>query len=164
MRPPGLRTGGSTTEAIYGLVLALSAIALSWYHGTADAERVALSILATAFAFWLAHAYAYVIGVGVSDERRSIRADAAHALRENSSLIAVVIPLELLLIPGEIGIVPDGSAIAAATLAAAIGIAAAGGYAAKKQGRSFPGVALASASGLAFGFLIVLLKVLVFTH
>ncbi len=164
VRPLVLRTGGSATEAIYGLVLALSAIALSWYYGPADSARVAISIFATAFAFWLAHAYAYVVGAGVSRERRSIRADFLHALRENSPLIEVVIPLEVLLIPGEVGIIPDGAAIAAAAVAAALEIATAGGYAAKRQGLGFLGVALCSAMGLAFGLLVVLLKLLAFTH
>ncbi len=164
VRPLVLRTGGSATEAIYGLVLALSAIALSWYYGPADAARVAISIFGTAFAFWLAHAYAYVVGAGVSRERRSIRADFLYALRENSPLIEVVIPLEVLLIPGEVGIIPDGAAIAAAAVAAALEIATAGGYAAKRQGLGFLGVALCSAMGLAFGLLVVLLKLLAFTH
>jgi hypothetical protein len=60
MRPLVARTSGSATEGIYGLVLALSVIAVSWYYGPPDAGRVALSVLGTAVVFWLAHVYAHV--------------------------------------------------------------------------------------------------------
>jgi len=164
LRPIVVHVIGSTTEAIYGLVLALSAMALTWYYGRPDAGRVALSVISTAFVFWLAHAYAYVVGSGISQGHRSIRADLVHALRENLSLIEVVVPLELLLIPGEIGLVSNSSAIAAATLAASVEIAAAGGYAATQQGRRLWGVIVSAVAGLGFGLLVVLLKVLAFTH
>jgi hypothetical protein len=43
LRPLVVRTSSSVTEGIYGLVLALSVIAVSWYSGPPDAGRVGLS-------------------------------------------------------------------------------------------------------------------------
>ena len=45
LRPLVTRTNGSVTEGIYGLVLALSMIAVSWYSGPTDAGWLALSVL-----------------------------------------------------------------------------------------------------------------------
>ena len=92
LRPLVVRSSGSVTEAIYGLVLALSVIAVSWYSGPTDSGWVALWVLATAAVFWLAHGYADVLGRDMSQEQRLTRAEVVHALRENWSLIEVVIP------------------------------------------------------------------------
>jgi hypothetical protein len=45
LRPLVARTSRRATEAIYGLVPALSVIAISWYYGPPDAWRVAFSVL-----------------------------------------------------------------------------------------------------------------------
>jgi hypothetical protein len=164
LRPLVARTSGSATEGIYGLVLALSVIAVSWYSGSTDAGRVALSVLVTAVVFWVAHVYAYVLGRDMSQEHRLTRAEFVHALREYWSLIEVVVPLLLVLGLGGIDAVSDTAAFVAATVIAAVELAAAGGYAAVRHGAS-PRMAIASAAGgLTLGVIVVLLKALVYTH
>lgn len=164
LRPLVLRMSGSVTESIYGLVLALSVIAVSWYSGPAGAGRVALSVLATAAVFWLAHVYADVLGRDMSQEQRLTRAEVLHAMRKQSSLIEVVIPLLLVLGIGGIDVIADTAAIVAATVIAGVELAAAGGYAAVRH-RAGPGAVIASAaSGVTLGLIVVLLKVLAYTH
>lgn len=164
LRPLVTRTSGSATEGIYGLVLALSVIAVSWYSGPPDAGRVGLSVLVTAVVFWLAHVYASVLGRDMSQERRQTRAEVVRSLRENWPLIEVVIPLLLVLGLGEIDLITDTAAIVAATVIAALELAAAGGYAAVRHGASPRGVIASAASGLTLGLLVVLLKALAFMH
>ena len=89
------RTSGSATEAVYGLILATSVIAVS--YDASDAGQVALAVLVTAVAFWLGHVYAHLLGRGVSDGRVPTRAEIARSLREHWSLVAVVVPLVLVL-------------------------------------------------------------------
>ena len=164
LRPLVPRTGGSATEGIYGLVLALSVIALSWYYGRPDAGRVALSVLVTALVFWLAHVYAYVLGRDMSQAQKVTRAEVVRSVRENWSLIEVVIPLLFVLGLGGIEAIGDTAAIVAATVVAAVELAAAGGYAAFRHGASPRGVIASAAGGLTLGVIVVLLKVLAYTH
>ena len=163
-RPLVARTTGSTTEGIYGLVLALSVIAVSWFYGRPDAGRVALSVLTTAGVFWLAHVYAYVLGSDMSQEQTVTRDEVVHAMRENWSLIEVVVPLLLLLGAGEADLITDTAAILAATAIATVELAAAGAYAARRHGAGPWGVIASAATGLALGLVVVFLKALVFTH
>ena len=163
-RPLAAHTSGGATEGIYGLVLALSVIAVSWYYGRADAGRVGLSVLGTAVVFWLAHVYAYVLGRDMSRKRRVTRAEVVQSLRENFSLIEVVIPLLLVLGLGEIHVIADTAAIVAATVLGTAELAAAGGYAAARHGASRGGVIAAAAVGMGVGLIVVLLKALAYTH
>jgi hypothetical protein len=159
LRPLVVRTGGSAIEAVYGLILATSVIAVS--YGASDAGRVASAVLVTAVAFSLAHVYAHLLGRGVSEGRGPTRAEIAGALREHWSLVAVVVPLGLVLCLGSVGVIPDRAAIVAATAVALVELAAAGAYAAVISGGRPPRVILSAAVALALGLLVVLLKVLV---
>ena len=57
-RPLVLRTSGSATHGVYGLILATAVITISRELDSSDAGRAALSVLVTALVFWLAHVYA----------------------------------------------------------------------------------------------------------
>ena len=159
LRPLVVRTGGSATEAVYGLILATSVIAVS--YDASDAGRVALAVLVTAVAFWLAHVYAHLLGRGVSEGGGPTRAEIVGALREYWSLVAVVVPLVLVLCLGAVGAISDRAATVAATAVALVEMAAAGGYAAVSRGGRPPQVIVSAAIALALGLLVVLLKVLV---
>ena len=102
-----------------------------------------------------------MLGEGVSHGRRPSRAGLAHALREHSSLLEVVIPLVLVLGLGVIDVVPDRAALTAATVIALVELAAAGGYAAITLGVGRRGIVASAAIALALGLVVVLLKVLV---
>ena len=159
LRPLVVRTGGSAIEAVYGLILAMSVIAVS--YDASEAGPVALAVLLTAVVFWLAHVYARVLGSAVSEARGPTRTELGHALREHSSLVKVVVPILLVLGLAAIGVIPDRVALAAATAIALVELAAAGGYAAITRGSGPRGTILSAAIALGLGLLIVLLKVLV---
>ena len=154
----------SATDGIYGLILALSVIAVSWYYGRPDAGRMALSVLVTAVVFWLAHIYAFVLGRDMSQAQRLTRAEVLRAARENWALVEVVIPLLLVLGLGGIDVIGNTAAIVAATVIAAVELAAAGGYAAARHGAGAGAVIASAAGGLTLGVIVVLLKVLAYTH
>jgi heme O synthase-like polyprenyltransferase len=160
-RPLVTRTRGSTTEAVYGLILALSVIAVSWEVGPADAGRTAVDVLVTAIVFWLAHVYSQLLGDDVAEERRPERSDVTQALRFYLSLVEVVIPIVLVLLLGAVGAVSDYTALLAATVISLAELAAAGGYAASRRGARVPEVVASALFALALGTVVVLLKVLV---
>ena len=57
-RPRVVRTAGSVAEAVYGLILATSVIAVSREYDSSNAGRIGVTVLVTAVVFWLAHVYA----------------------------------------------------------------------------------------------------------
>ncbi len=159
LRPLVVRTGGSATEAVYGLLVATSVIAVS--YDAPDAGPVALAVLVTAVVFWLAHVYANMLGRGVSEARRPARTELVGGLREHWSLVEVVVPVVLVLVLGAVGVIPDRAALVAATAIALVELAAAGGYAAVRHGAGPRGTVASAAIALALGLVVVLLKVLV---
>jgi hypothetical protein len=160
-RPLSVRTSASATEGIYGLILATAVIAVSREYGEADAGRVALAVLVTAIVFSLAHVYAALLGRGVSEEQTLTRAEVVHALRDHWTLVEVAVPLIGVLGLGAIGVIPDDTALVAATVLALVELAAAGAYAAIRHGAGPRGTILSAAFALVLGLAIVLLKTLV---
>jgi hypothetical protein len=160
-RPRIARTNASATEGIYGLILAMSVIAVSREYGEADAGRVALAVLVTAIVFSLAHVYAALLGSAVSRDKTLTRADVLDALRDHWTLVEVAVPLVGVLGLGAIGVLPDRDALVAATVVALVELAIAGGYAAIRQGAGPPATILSAAFALGLGAALVLLKSLV---
>lgn len=166
LHPLVTRTSGSATQGVYGLILATTVIAVSREtisspDSSPDAGRTAAAVMAAAVVFWLAHAYANLLGIAVSEGRRLTRGDVADALRQNWSLVEVALPLVLLLALGAIGVISDRSALVAATVIALVELAAAGGYGAVRQGAGPLGTIFSAAIALALGAAVVGLKALV---
>lgn len=161
LRPLVIRTSGSATEGIYGLILATAVITVSRELDPTDAGRAALTTLVTALVYWLAHVYARLLGEAVSHGGTPSRATMAEAIRERWSLVEVAIPLVLVLALGAIGAVPDSTALVLATVVALVELAATGAYAARRRGAGPAGTIASAAIASALGLAIVLLKVLI---
>lgn len=160
-RPVAVRTSGSATQGIYGLILATAVIAISRESDPSDAGQAAISTLVTALVFWLAHVYAGLLGTAVSQDQGLTRAGVARAAREHWSLVEVAIPLVLILGLGAIGAIPERAALVAATILALVELAATGSYAAIRHGAGPGGTLLSAAFALILGLFVVLLKVLI---
>ena len=85
----------------------------------------------------------------------------ARALRDHWALVEVAIPLIGVLALGAAGVVPDRTALVAATVLALVELAAAGGYAAIRHGADLRGTIVSAAIALVLGVALVLLKALV---
>jgi hypothetical protein len=160
-RPFAIRTSGSATQGVYGLILATAVIAISRESDPYDAGQAALSMVVTALVFWLAHVYARLLGRAVSHDDGLTRAAIARATREDWSVVEVAIPLVLILGLGAIGVMPERAALVAATALALVELAATGAYAAIRQGAGLGGTLLSAAIALVLGLSVVLLKVLI---
>ena len=162
MRPPHVvRTTGSLTEAIYGLILATSVIAVSREYDSSNSGRVGVTVLVTGVVFWLAHVYARVLAGSITNQRRVNRSDVREVLRHDWPLVEVTVPLVLILALGVLDVVPDRAAILAATLAALLELAAAGAYAARTSGAGLRGTVVSAVVAVILGSAVVLLKALV---
>jgi hypothetical protein len=160
-RPRVVRTTGSVTEAVYGLILATSVIAVSREYDSSNAGLIGVSVLVTGVVFWLAHVYARVLAGSVSHHRMLSRSEVREVLRHDWPLVEVTVPLVLILALGVIDVVPDKAASLAAMLAALVELAAAGAYAARTSGAGLRGTVVSAVVAVALGSAVVLLKALV---
>ena len=160
-RPRVVRTTGSVTEAIYGLVLATSVIAVSREYDSSDAGLIGISVLVTGVVFWLAHVYARVLAGSITHHRMLNRSEVREVLRHDWPLVEVTVPLVLILALGVLDVVPDKAAILAATLAALVELAAAGAYAARTSGAGLRGAVVSAVIAVTLGGAVVLLKAFV---
>jgi hypothetical protein len=160
-RPRIVRTTGSVTEAIYGLILATSVIAVSREYDATNAGRVGVTVLVTGVVFWLAHVYARVLARSVTQHRMLSRPEVGEVLRHDWPLVEITVPLVLILALGVLDVMPDRAAILAATLAALVELAAAGAYAARTSGAGLAGTVVSALVAVTLGSAVVLLKALV---
>jgi len=160
-RPRVVRTTGSVTEAIYGLILATSVIAVSREYDSSNAGLVGVTVLVTGVVFWLAHVYARVLARSITSHRQLNRSEIRDVLRHDWPLVQVTIPLVVILGLGALDVVPDNAAILVAMLVALVELAAAGAYAARTSGAGLRATVLSAAVAVALGSAVVLLKVFV---
>jgi hypothetical protein len=160
-RPLVARTTGSVTEAIYGLILATSVIAVSAEYDSSNAGLVAVTVLVTGVVFWLAHVYARVLAGSITHHRMLDRSEVRSVLRHDWPLVEVTVPLVLILALGVLDVVGDEAAILAATLAALAELAAAGWHAARVSGMGLRGTVVSAVIAVTLGSAVVLLKALV---
>ena len=160
-RPLVARTTGSVTEAIYGLILATSVIAVSAEYDSSNAGLVGVTVLVTGVVFWLAHVYARVLAGSITHHRMLNRSEVRAVLRHDWPLVEVTVPLVLILALGVLDVVGDKTAILAATLAALVELAAAGAYSARASGAALRWTVLSALVAVSLGSAVVLLKTLV---
>jgi hypothetical protein len=160
-RPHVVRTTGSVVEAIYGLILATSVIAVSREYDSSTAGLIGVTVLVTGVVFWLAHVYARVLAGSISRHRMLNRSEVREALRHDWPLVEVTVPLVLILALGALDVVADETAILVATLAALVELGAAGAYAARKSGAGVRATVVSAFIALALGSAVVVLKALV---
>jgi hypothetical protein len=160
-RPRLVRTTGSITESIYGLILATSVIAVSQEYDDSNAGRIGVTVLVTGVVFWLAHLYARVLAGSISRRRMLDRSEVREAFRHDWPLVEVTVPLVLILALGVLDAVPDRAAILAATIAALVELGAAGAYAARTSGAGLLGTVASAVIAVTLGSAVVLLKALV---
>jgi hypothetical protein len=159
-RPLVVRTAGSVTEAIYGLILATSVIAVSREYEPANAGVVGVTVLVTGVVFWMAHVYSRVLATSVTQHRRPGRREVRDAVRHDWPLVEVTLPLLVILALGVLEVVPDRASILVAMLAALVELAVAGAYAARMRGSGVTEAVVSAAIAVALGSAVVLLKAL----
>src|SRR5687768_14790454 len=147
-RPHVVRTTGSVTEAIYGLILATSVIAVSREYDASNSGLIGVSVLVTGIVFWLAHVYARVLATSIEQQRSLTRSEVRDVLRHDWPLVEVTVPLVLILMLGAVDAVSDRTAILAATFVALTELAAAGAYAARMRGSGMIEAAVSAAIAL----------------
>lgn len=160
-RPRVLRTTGSVTEGIYGLILAVSVIAVSQEYDKTNAGTIAVTVLVTAVVFWLAHVYARILSRSMAGDRWPTRAETRAVLRHDWPLVEVALPLVAILLLGTVDLIRDRTAIALAVFAALLELGTSGAYAARSSGAGIPITVLSAVVAVGLGATVVVLKAFV---
>lgn len=160
-RPRVLRTTGSVTEGIYGLILAVSVIAVSREYESNNAGTIAVTVLVTGIVFWLAHVYARILARSMRGDSWPTRAEAREVLRHDWPLVEVTLPLVAILLLGALDILGDTTAVLFAVLAALLELGTSGAYAARSSGAGVPMTVVSALVAVALGGAVVVLKAFV---
>ena len=160
-RPRVLRTTGSVTEGIYGLILATSVIAVSREYESTNAGTIAVTVLVTGLVFWLAHVYARILSRSMAGDRMVTRSEAREVLRHDWPLVEVTLPLVVILSLGAVDLIKDTTAVVLAMFAALLELGTSGAYVARSSGAGFLRTVASAVIAVALGGVVVLLKALV---
>jgi hypothetical protein len=152
-RPP------ESAGAIYGTIAAMAVIA-----GTAKSpehgEALQLTI-ATLLVFWLAHVYAHALAHHLRGARRLDWSAVKVAMAEEWSLLQGPVPLLVLLVLGELGVLEERQAVRLALWLGVVELVTWGVLYARRQRWSWVTALTAGAVNGLFGLVIVALEVVV---
>ena len=149
------------SEFIYGTVTAMVAVAgISEGHDTSWSDAM-LIVVAGAFAIWLAHAYATLMGRRAASGKRSDRADLWRALTDSWPIVTAGVMVSLPLVLAGIGVLDLDAALWACSLVGLVILALVGILAGKMSQETWPYRVFMALLSAGLGFLIVAIEYLV---
>lgn len=158
--PEATRIGRNMQAAVYGTILTLSLVAVSSEYQD-EPLRIAGSVLATQFIFYVAHVYAGQLGIRLETRRPVSRAQLRGVAREEWPLLAAAGPPCVALLLGGLSLVSDELSV---DLALGVGVTTLVLYGVRlgrAEQRTWPGVAMTAAVNGTLGLIIVFLKIIV---
>jgi hypothetical protein len=156
------RTGEGLARAIYGTVLTMAIVAGLSADRHVGLGLAALTLLAEATVFWLAHVYADLVGRHLEHPRAArSRAVALDVARTQLPLLEAAVIPALMLVLGWIGIFTESGAYWLALAVGAVELTLWGVLYARAVGYGRRGLVIAAAVNLALGLAVVGLKVVV---
>lgn len=153
----GERLGGF----IYGTIVVLAVIvggARAYEH---DAGHIAILVLATVVAFWLAHVYSHALADSLANNQRISFDELRRIARREGSIVEAAVPPLAALLAGALGIIATQTAVWIA-FGLGLGVLAFEGVVVARLERLGPLGTLAVVAGnLSLGVLLVALKIFV---
>jgi hypothetical protein len=145
--------------AIYGTIAAMAVIAGS-AKASEPGEALGLTI-ATLLVFWLAHVYAHALAHHLRGAKRLDWSAVRVAMAEEWSLLQGPVPLLVLLVLGELGVLEERQAVRLALWLGVVELVTWGILYARRQRWSWVTALTAGAVNGLFGLVIVILEVVV---
>jgi multisubunit Na+/H+ antiporter MnhG subunit len=145
--------------AIYGTIAAMAVIAGS-AKSSEHGEALGLTI-ATLLVFWLAHVYAHALAHHLRGAKRLDWSAVRVAMAEEWSLLQGPVPLLVLLVLGELGVLEERQAVRLALWLGVVELVTWGILYARRQRWSWVTALTAGAVNGLFGLVIVVLEVVV---
>jgi hypothetical protein len=151
----------NVANAIYGLILATSVIAVSREYTAKNAGITAITVIVTAGVFWLAHVYAEVLALEADERHVPTRREIRAILSKEWPMVQAGILPTLVLLLGPLGVVED-PAVQDAALAVCLVELGLTGIAAARAGGARGGLVVVSGLvSLSLGVAVTALKVIV---
>jgi hypothetical protein len=155
----GEARGIASARATYGLILVMSLLAIWTSEDHPHGKEVLVSIAATSIVFWLAHVYSEVIALRIREGRDLHASERRQVALHELPLLEVAIPSMLMIVLSMCGVLSVIKAIDISLWASLIGLGALGGFSAYSAGTRSWRLVFATATSLALGVVIVLLKI-----
>jgi hypothetical protein len=149
-------------EFVYGTITALVVIGALDGKQLDSAGSATIVVVGTAFATWLAHTFAAIIGVHVRERRPVRRHEMVTKFRQSWRIVTAALPATAVLILADVGLISLRFALSAATLIGVVQLLGVGVVAAKRSGSSLFGVAVYAATAAAIGLVIVAIEIAAF--
>jgi hypothetical protein len=153
----GERLGGF----IYGTILVLAVIVAGARAFPHEPGHIAIVVVVTTFVFWVAHVYAHALAHSVSQDEHLSLAELRHIARREASIIEAGVPPLAALVLGALGVFSAGSAVWIAFGLGLVVLAQQGIQFAHAERLSFIGTLVVVAANLAFGLVLIALKLAV---
>jgi hypothetical protein len=148
-------------NAIYGLILATSVIAVSREYSGDNAGITAVTVTVTAGVFWLAHIYAEVLAVEVDGRHMPTRREIRGVVGREWPMVQAAILPTLVLLLGPLDVAADTTAQDAALAVCLVELGLTGIAAARVAGARGALVVASGVISLSLGVAVIVLKVLV---
>lgn len=156
-----LREARRLTGAVYGTILVLSVIVGFSEDKEAGAQTILASVLVTAFAFWVAHAYSAALAERLADPDARWRALIPRVVAEEWPLVGAALTPSVALLLGAIGVIGRTAAVNIAIVLALGDLFGWGIAVARSAGQPTARAVLTGAVNVGIGLLVVGLKVVV---
>jgi hypothetical protein len=146
---------------IYGTLVVLAMVVVGAKAYPEGPGLVAALVVVTAAVLWLAHVYAHGVALSVSQRKRLSLGELRHLARREGSIVQAALPPVLPLLLAAAGLVSTGVALWAAVGLGLVVLGVQGVRFARIERLGAIGTCAAVAANLAFGVLIVGLKLLI---
>jgi hypothetical protein len=149
-------------EYVYGTITALVVIGALQGGELGSSRSATIVVVGTAFATWLAHAFAAIIGVHVRQRRAVQGHEMMTKFRQSWRIITAAAPATIILIFADLGVFSLRSALSAATVVGVLQLLGVAVIAARRSEFTVFGVIVYATTASAIGLVIVAIEIAVF--
>jgi hypothetical protein len=146
---------------IYGTIVVLAVIVAGARAYRHDAGHIAVLVVATTVAFWLAHVYADALAHSIAHDRRISAAELRYIARREASIVEAAVPPFVALLLGAVGLISTRAAVWSAFGLGLVVLGIQGVAVARIERLGRLGTLALVAANLGFGVLLAGLKLVV---
>lgn len=149
-------------EFVYGTITVLVVIGALDGNQLGSPRDATVVIIGTAFATWLAHTFAAIIGAHIRERRSVRRREVVTNFRRSWRIIMAALPATAAVLVADLGLISLRAALSAATLIGVVQLVWVGIIAARRSQWTFFGVVVYAATAALIGLVIVAIELAVF--
>jgi hypothetical protein len=149
-------------EYVYGTITALVVIGAMQGGELGSPRSATIVVVGTAFATWLAHAFAAIIGVHVRQRRAVQGHEMMTEFRHSWRIITAALPATAVLILADAGLIALRSALTVSTVIGVLQLLGVGVIAARRSEFTVFGVVVYATTASVIGLVIVAIEIAVF--